>query len=53
MWTGSGTAIAQPARWRVTVIITFAADGVEIPLDVDVGTEMQETATPTPTQHGG
>lgn len=51
-WEGSGTAIAQPARWRVTVIITFAADGVEIPLEVDVGTEMQETATPTPTQHG-
>lgn len=52
-WEGSGTPIAQPAQWRVTVIITFAADGVEIPLDVDVGTEMQETAAPTPTEHGG
>ena len=48
-WEGSGTAIAQPATWRVTVIVTFAADGLEIPLDVDVGTGMEE---PTPTQHG-
>ena len=48
-WEGSGTAIAQPATWRVTVIVTFAADGLEIPLDLDVGTGMEE---PTPTQHG-
>jgi copper transport protein len=51
-WQGSGTAIAQPARWRVTVIITFADDGLEIPLDVDVGTGM-EMDEPTPTDHGG
>jgi copper transport protein len=50
-WQSSGTAIAQPARWRVTVIITFAADGLEIPLDVDVGTDM-EMDEPTPTEHG-
>ena len=48
-WEESGTAIAQPARWRVTVIITFAADGLEIPLEVDVGMEAGQ-ATPTP--HG-
>jgi copper transport protein len=51
-WQGSATAIAQPARWRVTVIITFADDGLEIPLDVDVGTGM-EMDEPTPTEHGG
>jgi copper transport protein len=49
-WEGSGTAIAQPARWRVIVIITFAADGLEIPLDVDVGTGRMDE--PTPTEHG-
>jgi copper transport protein len=51
-WEGSGTAIAQPALWRVTVIVTFAADGLEIPLDVDVDSGM-EMGEPTPTQHGG
>jgi hypothetical protein len=33
----------------VTVIITFSPDGLEIPLDVDVGSASQET---TPISHG-
>jgi len=40
------------ASWRVTVIITFADDGLEIPLDVDVGIGMK-IDEPTPTDHGG
>ncbi len=48
-WQGSGTAIAQPAVWRVTLIVTFAADGLEIPLEVDMSTGVHET--PAPTEH--
>jgi hypothetical protein len=34
------------------VIITFADDGLEIPLDVDAGIGMK-IDEPTPTDHGG
>ena len=50
-WEGSGTAIAQPARWRATAIIAFPSDGVEVPLEFDVGAP-GDTGSPTPHMDG-
>jgi copper transport protein len=50
-WEGSGTAIAQPARWQATAIIAFSSDGVEVPLEFDVGAP-GDTGSPTPHMDG-
>jgi copper transport protein len=50
-WEGSGTAIAQPGGWRATAIIAFSADGVEVPLEFEVGAP-GDTGSPTPHMDG-
>src|SRR5690606_18402936 len=46
-WEAEATAIAQPARWRATAVITYAADGVEGPLEFEVPAA-GEPARPSP-----
>lgn len=46
-WEAEATAIAQPARWRATAVITYAADGVEVPLEFEVPAA-GEPASPSP-----
>jgi putative copper export protein len=36
-WDVVATNVAQPARWRATAIVTYVADGIEVPLEFDIG----------------
>ena len=37
LWVAKSTTVAQPGRWQATAIIAFRSDGVEIPLEFEVG----------------
>jgi copper transport protein len=38
-WEATGTTIAQPGRWRANTTIAHGSEGVEVPLEFEVGAD--------------